>query len=178
MSSRIDSRASLGHLKKNIRRQGRGQGRPLLHRPGCVQKVLATDVNYVILATPPGFRPIHIEAAVAAGKNIFTEKPVGVDGPGIRKVLAAYEEAKKKNLAIVGRHPAPPPEGLHRNHAEAARRRHRRHRRRPLLLEPGPALEPATRASFPTWNGKSATGSISPGCPAITSASSTSTTWT
>lgn len=64
------------------------------------KKLLATDVNYVILATPPGFRPIHLEAAVAAGKNIFTEKPVGVDGPGIRKVLAAYEEAKKKNLGI------------------------------------------------------------------------------
>ena len=59
------------------------------------------EVNYVILATPPGFRPIHIEAAVAAGKNIFAEKPVGVDGPGIRKVLAAYEEAKNKGLAIV-----------------------------------------------------------------------------
>jgi len=58
------------------------------------------DVNYVILATPPGFRPQMLEYAVSKGKNIFTEKPVGVDGPGIRKVLAAYEEAKKKNLAI------------------------------------------------------------------------------
>jgi myo-inositol 2-dehydrogenase/D-chiro-inositol 1-dehydrogenase len=58
------------------------------------------EVNYVILATPPGFRPLHLQAAVAAGKNIFTEKPVGVDGPGIRTVLAAYEEAKKKGLAI------------------------------------------------------------------------------
>ena len=64
------------------------------------QKVLASDINYVILATPPGFRPIHIEAAVAAGKNFFTEKPVGTDGPGIRRVLAAYEEAKKKNLCV------------------------------------------------------------------------------
>src|SRR5262249_41713998 len=58
------------------------------------------DVNYVILATPPGFRPQMIDYAVSKGKNIFTEKPVGVDGPGIRKVLAAYEEAKKKNVAI------------------------------------------------------------------------------
>jgi myo-inositol 2-dehydrogenase / D-chiro-inositol 1-dehydrogenase len=64
------------------------------------KKLLASDVNYVILATPPGFRPIHLEAAVAAGKNIFTEKPVAVDGTGIRKVLAAYQEALKKNLAI------------------------------------------------------------------------------
>src|SRR5262249_17367126 len=57
-------------------------------------------VNYVILATPPGFRPPHLQAAVAAGKNIFTEKPVGVDGPGIRKVLAAYDESQKKGLCI------------------------------------------------------------------------------
>jgi myo-inositol 2-dehydrogenase/D-chiro-inositol 1-dehydrogenase len=65
------------------------------------QKVInCPEVNYVILATPPGFRPIHIEAAVAAGKNLFAEKPVGVDGPGIRKVLAAYEEAQSKGLAI------------------------------------------------------------------------------
>jgi predicted dehydrogenase len=66
------------------------------------QKLLAlAEVNYVILATPPGFRPVHLEATVAAGKNIFTEKPVAVDGPGIRKVLAAYEQAKAKNLFIV-----------------------------------------------------------------------------
>ncbi|HTU17771.1 MAG TPA: Gfo/Idh/MocA family oxidoreductase [Gemmataceae bacterium] len=58
------------------------------------------EVNYVILTTPPGFRPIHLQAAVAAGKNIFAEKPVAVDGTGIRKVLAAYEEARKKNLAV------------------------------------------------------------------------------
>jgi predicted dehydrogenase len=64
------------------------------------KKVLAEDVNYVILATPPGFRPPHLEAAVAAGKNVFTEKPVGVDGPGIRKVLAAHEEALKKGLGV------------------------------------------------------------------------------
>ena len=59
------------------------------------------EVNYVMLATPPGFRPIHIQAVVAAGKNLFCEKPVGVDATGIRRVLAAYEEAKKKGLYIV-----------------------------------------------------------------------------
>jgi predicted dehydrogenase len=57
--------------------------------------------DYVMLATPPGFRPLHIAATVAAGKNLFSEKPVATDAPGIRKVLAAYEEAKKKNLHIV-----------------------------------------------------------------------------
>ncbi len=59
------------------------------------------EVNYVILTTPPGFRPLHIAAAVAAGKSLFTEKPVAVDGPGVRKVLAANEEAVKKGLHIV-----------------------------------------------------------------------------
>jgi len=56
--------------------------------------------DVVILATPPGFRPPQFEEAVRQGKNIFTEKPVGVDGPGIRKFLAAAEEAKKKNLKV------------------------------------------------------------------------------
>ncbi|HTU17772.1 MAG TPA: Gfo/Idh/MocA family oxidoreductase [Gemmataceae bacterium] len=65
------------------------------------KQVIDSGANYIILATSPGFRPIHLQAAVAAGKNIFTEKPVGVDGPGIRKVLEAYEEAKKKGLHIV-----------------------------------------------------------------------------
>ncbi len=65
------------------------------------QKVIDSGVDLVILATPPGFRPMMLEAAVKAGKNIFTEKPVAVDGTGIRKVLAAAEEAKSKNLAIV-----------------------------------------------------------------------------
>ena len=64
------------------------------------QKVLATDANYIILASPPGFRPAHLKAAVAAGKHIFTEKPVAVDGTGIRTVLSVYEEAKAKNLGI------------------------------------------------------------------------------
>ena len=65
------------------------------------QKVIDSGVNYVILATPPGFRPYHLKAAVAAGKNIFTEKPVGTDAPGIRSVLETYEKAKDKGLAIV-----------------------------------------------------------------------------
>jgi len=64
------------------------------------QKVLACDVNYVILATPPGFRPLHLKAAVAAGKNVFAEKPVAVDGPGIRTCLEVYEEALKKGLGV------------------------------------------------------------------------------
>jgi predicted dehydrogenase len=64
------------------------------------QNVLASDIHLVILATPPGFRPAHLAAAVAAGKHIFAEKPVAVDPAGVRSVLATYELARQKGLAI------------------------------------------------------------------------------
>jgi predicted dehydrogenase len=58
-------------------------------------------VDVVILATPPGFRPAHFEAAVKAGKHVFMEKPLAVDAPGVRKILAAAEIAKQKKLNVV-----------------------------------------------------------------------------
>ena len=58
------------------------------------------DIDLVILATPPGFRPIHYAAAVAAGKHVFMEKPVAVDVPGIHSVLETTKIAKEKNLKI------------------------------------------------------------------------------
>jgi predicted dehydrogenase len=65
------------------------------------QQLLAVPaINYVILATPPHFRPLHAKAAVAAGKNVFMEKPVAVDPPGIRMVIEAGEAAKQKGLGI------------------------------------------------------------------------------
>lgn len=65
------------------------------------KKLLETDVDIVILATPPNFRPEHIKAAVAAGKHVFAEKPVAVDAPGVHSVMATCLEAAKKNLAVV-----------------------------------------------------------------------------
>jgi predicted dehydrogenase len=62
------------------------------------QAIALADV--VILATPPGFRPMTFEEAVKQGKHIFTEKPVATDAPGIRRFLAAAEESKKKNLKV------------------------------------------------------------------------------
>lgn len=56
--------------------------------------------DVVILATPPGFRPIHFEEAIKQNKHVFMEKPVAVDAAGVRQVLAAAEEAKKKNLKV------------------------------------------------------------------------------
>jgi len=64
------------------------------------QQVIDADVDLVILATPPGFRPIHFEAAVNAGKHIFMEKPVATDAPGVRSVLAANKVAQQKNLKV------------------------------------------------------------------------------
>ena len=64
------------------------------------QKVIASGVDMVILATPPAYRPIHLAAAVDAGKHVFTEKPVAVDAAGVRSVLATFERAKAKNLGI------------------------------------------------------------------------------
>jgi predicted dehydrogenase len=58
-------------------------------------------VDLVLLATPPGFRPLHFAAAVAAGKHCFIEKPVAVDPAGVRKVIETGEEAKRKKLAVV-----------------------------------------------------------------------------
>jgi len=56
--------------------------------------------DVVILATPPGFRPMQFEEAIRQGKNVFTEKPVATDAPGIRRFLAAAEESKKKGLKV------------------------------------------------------------------------------
>lgn len=66
---------------------------------GYKQAIAEADV--VILATPPGFRPIHFEEAVKQGKQIFMEKPVATDAAGIRRVLAAAQEAKAKKLNVV-----------------------------------------------------------------------------
>src|SRR5439155_10797015 len=63
-------------------------------------KEAIAQADMVILATPPGWRPVHFEEAVRQGKHVFMEKPVAVDGPGVRRVLAAAEEAKKKNLKV------------------------------------------------------------------------------
>src|SRR5690606_36136086 len=53
------------------------------------------------LATPPGFRPMHFEEAIRQGKHVFMEKPVAVDVPGVRSVLATASEAKRKKLNVV-----------------------------------------------------------------------------
>jgi myo-inositol 2-dehydrogenase/D-chiro-inositol 1-dehydrogenase len=65
------------------------------------KKVLAADVDLVILAGPPHFRPPHLRAAIEAGKHVFMEKPVAVDPVGIRSILESSAKAKSKGLGIV-----------------------------------------------------------------------------
>ncbi len=69
------------------------------------QKAIESDVDMVLLCSPPGFRPMQFEAAVEAGKHVFMEKPVACDAPGLRRILAANNKAKEKGLAVaVGHH--------------------------------------------------------------------------
>ena len=77
----------------------------------------------VLLATPPAFRPMHVEYAVAKGCHVFMEKSFGVDGPGVRRILKAGEAAAQKNLKIAGglmsRHYPPLEEAINRIHRGA-----------------------------------------------------------
>jgi predicted dehydrogenase len=65
------------------------------------QKVIDSGVDVVLLATPPGFRPQMLRAAINANKHVFCEKPVAVDAPGVRDVLETARLAKEKNVSLV-----------------------------------------------------------------------------
>jgi myo-inositol 2-dehydrogenase / D-chiro-inositol 1-dehydrogenase len=65
------------------------------------QKLIDSGVDVVLLATPPGFRPVHLKAAIDAGKHVFCEKPVATDSPGVRSAIESARRAKEKNLALV-----------------------------------------------------------------------------
>jgi predicted dehydrogenase len=65
------------------------------------QRLIDSGVDVVILATPPHFRPMQLRACVEAGKHVFCEKPVAVDAPGVRSVLATCAGAEKKGLSVV-----------------------------------------------------------------------------
>jgi predicted dehydrogenase len=65
------------------------------------KQVMASDVDVVLLCTPPHFRPAQLKAAVEAKKHIFCEKPVAVDAPGVRSCLESADKAKKEKLNLV-----------------------------------------------------------------------------
>ena len=68
---------------------------------GAFQNLLVAGVDAVILSTPPGFRPLHFDAAVRAGIHSFLEKPVAVDSPGVRHVQSAAQTARQKGLSVI-----------------------------------------------------------------------------
>lgn len=85
------------------------------------KKLLAIpEINYVILATPPYFRPQTLMASIQAGKNVFMEKPAAVDAPGVRMVMEAGRLADEKGLGIGAgtqrRHESPYRETIKRIH--------------------------------------------------------------
>jgi predicted dehydrogenase len=96
----IDS--SLGNLKANKRIEQQVAVTDANKFVGldAFQKVI-DQCDVVLLASPPGFRPVHLRAAVEAGKHIFTEKPMATDAPGVRSVIESVRIAKEKNLAVV-----------------------------------------------------------------------------
>lgn len=63
-------------------------------------KVIASGVDVVLLTTPPGFRPMHLRAAVEAGKHVFAEKPMAVDVAGLKSVLESAKIAKAKGTTL------------------------------------------------------------------------------
>ncbi len=72
------------------------------------KKVIDSGIDYVLLCTPPGFRPDHIEYAVNKGVHIFAEKPCATDPPGVRRILALEDKMRQKGIALLsgfnGRH--------------------------------------------------------------------------
>lgn len=78
------------------------------------KKLLETNAEIVLMAASPNFRPVHFDAAIRAGKHVFMEKPVAVDPPGGRKIIAAGDLAKQKGLAVVA--------GTQRRHQAAYQR--------------------------------------------------------
>lgn len=65
------------------------------------KKVIESGVDVVLLATPPGFRPIHLKAAIEANKHVFCEKPMASDAPGVRSVMETVKLAREKKLSLV-----------------------------------------------------------------------------
>jgi predicted dehydrogenase len=91
----------LNHLQTNYKESCKVTPDTCFTGFDAYKQALQAGPDIVILATPPGFRPIHLAAAIEAGKHVFMEKPVAVDPVGVRKVIDASMKAKTKGLAIV-----------------------------------------------------------------------------
>jgi len=96
---RIDD--SLERLRKAAKDKVKVETANMFVGLDAYQKLINSDVDVVLLATPPGFRPTHLRAAIQANKHVFCEKPVSVDAPGVRDVLETAKMAREKNLCLV-----------------------------------------------------------------------------
>jgi len=65
------------------------------------KKLIASDIDIVMLCTPPGYRPAHFEAAVEAKKHVFCEKPFGTDPVGVRRFMAAAKKSEELKLTVM-----------------------------------------------------------------------------
>ena len=92
---------SLDQLRKKVPDRVRVDAKHRFVGFDAHHQVIATDVDVVILATPPAFRPEHLKAAVAAGKHSFVEITAAIDAPGVRSVLDSSRHAEQKGLTIV-----------------------------------------------------------------------------
>jgi len=103
MADAFDDRlkGSLAGLKKRAGQQVAVDADHCFVGFDAYQKLIDSGVDVVLLATTPHFRPLQLKACVEAGKHVFCEKHVAVDGPGIRSVLASSELAEKKGLCLV-----------------------------------------------------------------------------
>lgn len=99
IQAEIQSRAESATDKSILKQFQVDASRQFSGFDGYKQAIAACDV--VILATPPHFRPMHLAAAIDAGKHVFCEKPIAVDSAGVRSVLETVRKAKEKNLTIV-----------------------------------------------------------------------------
>ncbi len=90
-----------GHLKEALGDRLTATDERCFSGFDAYRHVIGAGVDAVILATPPGFRPLHFAAAVEAGKHVFMEKPAAVDPAGIRAVIATGDEAAGKGLSVV-----------------------------------------------------------------------------
>ena len=161
---------------------GRVQVAPENHFVGfeAYKKVINSGVDIVMLTTPPGYRPLHFEAAIQAGKHVFTEKPIATDPVGCRRFMAAAKLASEKKLSVVS--------GAQRHaqvvlSADSGEDQERRYWRDSFAVFhttcPGPcSMCRRAMRSGPIWNGSTATGTASCGSAAIRLWSSTSTTST
>ncbi len=100
-AERIDAcLATLGKIQKIATRLKVDPSKKFLGLD-AYQKLIDSEVDTVLLVTPPGFRPVHLAACIKANKHVFCEKPIATDAPGVRSVLDTVEIAKQKNLSLV-----------------------------------------------------------------------------